>query len=124
MSLAFQAANIRAPQGDGVVNTNSLRFTVTNASKSNALPRDWYGKYIYIYNESAVEVEFMFSSNAAATIAAAGAATDAGTAAPTQGGRCRASGERHVRVPYVNDGQTLYFLRICGSAATLTLEGG
>jgi hypothetical protein len=122
MSVAYQAVNIRAPQGDGVNPTDVLHFTCTNSSKSNAIPASWAGKYIYIYNEGAVDADFFFSQNASATIADAPAATDAGAAAATQGGRCRANGERHVRVPSAREGVTTYFLRYSASATTLRLE--
>jgi hypothetical protein len=122
MSAAFQAVNIKAPQGDGVANTNVRRFTVTAASLVNALPDDWAGKYIYLHNESAVDVDFFFTTNAAAAISAATAASNAGAGAATQGGRLRSLGERHVRVPSKAPEQTLYFARICGTTATVRAE--
>jgi hypothetical protein len=123
MGAQYQAANIRAPFGDGVNSTNVRRFTVDNASKSNALPAGWAGKYIYIHNETAdVAVDFFFSTSASATIAAAPAATDAGAGSATQGGTVRGGAERHVRVPSCPDGVPMYFLRICGSTAVVKLE--
>lgn len=122
MSAAYQAVNIKAPQGDGVANTTPRRFTVTAASQSNAVPDDWAGKYVYLHNESAVDVDFYFSTNAAATIATAPAASAAGAGAVSQGGVLRASAERHIRLPSKQPEQTLYFLRIAGGAATVRIE--
>jgi hypothetical protein len=122
MGVQFQAVNIKAPQGDGVANTNVLRFTCSNASKCNALPSTWAGKYIYIYNEDAVDAEVFFSKNASAAASNATGSSDAGAGAATMGGRVRASGERHMRVPSIVPGESLYFVRICASSATLRLE--
>lgn len=122
MGVEYQAANVKAPQGDGTSNTNVLRFTCTNASKSNALPASgWGGRYLYIFNEGTVDADFFFSTNAAATIADS-ASTDAGTGAATMGGRVRASGERYVRIPFHRPDQTMYFLRYSASSTTLRLE--
>lgn len=121
MSAEFQAVNIKAPQGDGTTNTTVRYFNVTNASQSNPVPGDWAGKYVYLYNEDAVEVEFYFTKNAAATIVA-GASSAAGTGAATLGGRLRASGERHIRIPSKQPEETLYFVRLCGTTANVRME--
>lgn len=122
MSAEYQAANIKAPQGDGTTNTTVRRFTVTTGSQVNAIPGDWAGKYVFIYNEDAADVDFFFTKNAAAAISTATAASAAGAGAATLGGRLRAGAERHVRLPFKQPEETLYFARIGSATSALRME--
>lgn len=118
----YQSVNVKAPFGDGTNATSVRFFTCDSSSKANAIPADWAGKYVFLTNESANAARFFFSKNASATCDETVAATDAGASSASLGGSLPGSATRHVRVPAITPGETLYFVRASASSTTITME--
>lgn len=97
--------------GDGSANTTHMgKFTIEAGSNVNALPSACYGRYVTLYGT--VEFEYFFTKASGATIAASGAATDAGLRAATQGELIPATTRVDVVVPWAATGETVYLARI------------
>lgn len=118
----YQSVNVKAPFGDGTNPTSCRRFTCDSTSRANAIPVDWAGKYVFLTNETANEARFFFSKNASATCDETVAATDAGASSASLGGPLLGSSTRHVRVPSVAPGESLYFVRASVTTTTITIE--
>lgn len=110
-SPVMQSADRAGCYGDGTANTTHMgKFTITAGSKVNALPSDCYGRYVRLYGT--VDFEYFFTTASGATIAASGAASDAGTRAATQGEPVPATTVHEVKVPWAGTGATVYLARI------------
>lgn len=111
-----KAEDVLAASGDGTNNTTVLRYTLELASASNAIPQGWYGQFVRMRPVGG-DMYYFFSKVSGATAANPAAAADGGA------GATRAeyvpSGERYeVQVPYADGGDTIFFVRLGGTAAT------
>lgn len=110
MGFEAKAANVKAPFSNGVDPSSTRRFT-SGASAADALPASWSGKYVRIKNEdSANDARYFFSKNQAATVGNVAATAD-GAASPSLGEIIFARSTEHVRLPYANETETIYFVR-------------
>jgi hypothetical protein len=115
MSIS-KAEDILAPFGDGVANTTVLRYTLEVASRADPIPAGWYGQFVRL-RPLGGDLYFLFSKNPAQAVTNAAAANDGGPSATR--GELVPSGERlEVQIPYANEGETIYFVRLGGTAAT------
>jgi hypothetical protein len=97
--------------GDGTANTTHLgKFTIEAGSNVHVLPSVCYGRFVRMYGT--VEFEYFFTNASGATIAASGAATDAGLRAATQGELVPATTYHEVCVPWAKTGESIYLARI------------
>jgi hypothetical protein len=111
-----KAEDVLAPFGDGVVNTTVLRYTLETASRADPIPPGWYGQFVRLRPVGG-DLYFLFSKNSAAVATNAAAANDGGPSVSRA--ELVPSGERlEVQIPYANEGETIYFVRLGGTAAT------
>jgi hypothetical protein len=111
-----KAEDVLAPFGDGVANTTVLRYTLETASRADPIPPGWYGQFVRIRPLGGA-LFFLFSKNPAAVVANAAAANDGGPSVSR--GEIVPDGERFdVQIPYANEGEIVYFVRLGGTAAT------
>jgi hypothetical protein len=114
----MKADDVLAASGDGTANTTVLRFTLELVSASNAVPIGWCGQYVRMRPVGAAAYYF-FSKVPGTTVANPAAAADGG-AGPTRG-EYLADGEcSDFLVPYANDGEAVYLVRL-GSAGGASL---
>lgn len=121
MSIADEAERKPAASADptGVANTDVVMFTATTASKVNAMPAGWAGKFIRI-QPIGTDIYYFFAvtnnlngapvapSN---TIALPPAATDAGAFAATQGELIKSGVVLALQCPNASVNQTAWFCR-------------
>lgn len=116
--MSMKSDDVLAASGDGTNNTTVLRFTLELASAANIIPIAWCGQYVRVRPVGA-NAYYFFSKVSTATAANPAAAADGG-AGPTRGeylpdGECS-----DFLVPYANDGEPVYIVRL-GSAAGASL---
>jgi len=111
-----RAEDRKAAYGNGTDVTDVINFTVTNAgSKTNVLPRGFYGQFVRMRPVGA-NMNFAFSHSASLAVVASPAATDGGSTAATQGEFVPDGEMIEVEVPCAKPDQFVYFSRF-GSAA-------
>jgi hypothetical protein len=111
-----KAEDVLGPFGDGVATTTVLRYTLETASRADPIPPGWYGQFVRI-RPLGGDLFFLFSKNPAAVAANAAAANDGGPSVSRA--ELVPAGERFdVQIPYANEGETIYFVRLGGTAAT------
>jgi hypothetical protein len=96
--------------------TEVALYTATPAPQVDALPTEWYGRYVRV-TASAANVWWFFTLNAAA-VPVVPTATAAGTRTIGAGARWPAGYAEDVvlQVPQRNDGETIYLARISDHA--------
>lgn len=109
-----KAEDILAPFGDGVANTTVLRYTLAAASRADPIPPGWYGQFVRL-RPIGGDLFYFFSKNPAA-VATNAAAADDGAPSVSRGELLPANEKADVQIPYANEGEAIYFVRI-GSAA-------
>jgi|SRR6478609_5586279 hypothetical protein len=111
-----KAEDVLAPFADTGGNSTVLRYTLETVSRADPVPLAWCGQFVRIRPVGG-DLYFLFSESSIATVSNAAAANDGGPS-PTRG-ELVPSGERlEVQIPYLNEGETLYFVRLGGTAAT------
>lgn len=116
----IQASDRSGAFGDGTNATEMLNFTLTNVSKVNVLPVAWHGRYVRMRPVGA-DMNYYFTFDDGATIAASPAASDAGASAATQGERVPDGELFEVKVPWPPSGGRVYFARL-GSVASQSVQ--
>lgn len=111
-----KAEDVLAPFGDGVIASTVLRYTLETASRADPIPPGWYGQFVRI-RPLGGDLFFLFSKNSLA-IATNGAAANDGGPSVSRAELVPAGERLEVQIPYANEGETLYFVRIGGTAAT------
>ena len=116
MAFEPKAANVKAPFSNGVDPSNVRRFP-SGGSAASALPQSWSGKYVRLKNEDSTnDVRYFLSRNQAAVVGAVAAAAD-GAPSPQLGEPLFARATEHVRLPYWNETETMYFVRAAVAGA-------
>ena len=115
-----KAEDRKAAYGNGTDVTDTLNFTLTSSSKTNVLPRGFYGQFVRMRPVGA-NMNYAFSHSATIAIAASPAATDAGASAATQGEYVPDGELVEVEIPYAGPAGLVYFSRF-GSAASQSVQ--
>src|SRR5688500_6803955 len=118
----YQSVNVKAPFGDGVNNTSVQYYTCDSTSRADPIPSDWAGKYVFLTNESTNLAKFFFSKNSEASCDETLVATQVGTRSASLGSPLPGSATRHIRVPMILPGESLYFVRASAASAPITIE--
>lgn len=121
MSIADEAERKPASSNDptGVASTDVIMFTATTASKVNAMPAGWAGKFIRVQPIGTdLYYYFVVTNNVngaavapASSIALPPAATDAGAQAATQGELIKSGVVLALQCPNASVNQTAWFCR-------------
>jgi hypothetical protein len=128
MTLLYQATNVRAPQyrtkdSDGsspMAFSSQILFVVDATSRCHPLPERFWGKIVRIH--STVDMQFLFSDNAAQNVDTAVVATLTGAVSTDLGGKCLADQPRECRVPTPPPDVGMYFARRAGGAGEVLIE--
>lgn len=114
-----QAAHVVGPWQNSTDVSTVRVFTAVVTHKCNAIPDAWRGKYVRLIAIGG-NVHWFFTTESAAEVDRAAAATDAGTSGVTVGSRLASGQERHVWVP--TTGATVYFAREADTTCTVGME--
>ena len=114
-----QAAHVVGPWQTSTLDSTVRIFTAKATHLCDAVPDDWKGKYVRLIAIGG-NVHWFFTSESAAEVNSAAAATDAGTAGATVGSKLVNNQERHTWVP--SGGGTVYFAREADSTCSVGME--
>jgi len=115
--MTTKAEDVLAPFGDGVGNTTVLRYTLGIASRADPIPIGWYGQFVRL-RPLGGDCFFFFSKNPAA-VATNAAATDDGGGSPGRGELVPANEKLDFQLPYADNGEIVYFVRLGGAAGSV-----
>jgi hypothetical protein len=113
--------DIKAPYGDNVLPTNVRNFTCTSASRADAIPASWSGRYIKITNETANTAQYFFSKDPAATCDETIAAANDGGASVSLGDSILGNTVEQILLPFWQPTETMYLVRASVSTTNLRL---
>jgi hypothetical protein len=113
--------DIKAPYGDNVLPTNVRNFTCTSASRADALPASWSGKYIKITNETANMAQYFFSLASGASCDETIAAANDGAPSVSLGDSILGNSVEQVLLPSWKPDETMYFVRASVTTTNLRL---
>ncbi len=108
--------DIKAAFGDGTNVTDTVWFTADTTPRHVALPQYLVGQWVRIRPVGA-NLQYFFSSNPAAVIAAA-TPSATGATATTQGEPVPTNTVLPVQVPSIGNNGVIYFCWVCDAAGT------
>lgn len=108
--------DVKAAFGDGTNNTDTVWYTADTVPRHVALPSAFVGQFVRIRPMGA-NLQYFFSSNPAAVIAAA-VPTAAGAQAATQGEPVANGNPLTVEVPSIGFNGPVFFCWVCDAAGT------
>ena len=114
-----QAAHVVGPWQTSTLDSTVVIFTAATTHKCNAIPDNFKGKFVRMIAIGG-NVHWFFTSESAAEVDRAAAASDAGTTGVTVGSKLTNGQERHTWVP--STGATVYFAREADTTCSVGME--